>query len=392
MKVLYISNKPVFPSVDGGCVAMRQFLNCLLHTGTEVRHIAFSTHKHPFKVEAYPETIRQKIHPEGINLDTRITFFRALPYLYKRSSFNVDRFYSPEVVRRIRHILTTESFDCIILESLFCTPYLDDIRSVFPGKIVVRTHNVEYRIWQDLAHHTPLPLKRWFLKKLARDLQRYEISALRRVDGLLPITSEDEEAFRSDGILTKAHTIPVTLSVDNRSPEPSAAFFHLGAMDWGPNEEAVRRLLDILPEIQSRLPEAELRIAGKCAKKVLGEVHMKGVTVDDFVEDLQTFLHNSGILVSPVTSGSGVRIKLLEAMAAGVPVITTRKGALGIRAAETRPLIIADSDNELIDACVRLYSDASLRKEIARNGQNYMLKNHNIDTVSPELLEFLERT
>lgn len=371
---------------------MHQFLSCLLHTECNVKHLTISTAKHPFDLHAYPAAIRKQIHPESVFVDTQVRMTTALPYLFKRRSYNVDRFYSLELEQKIIATLNQDSFDYVLLESLFVTPYLSALRTHFKGKIIVRTHNVESDIWHDLAANTGNPIKRSLLRKLAKNLRSYEIATLNAVDGLLPITKEDQKRFVQLKIQTRACTIPVTMNLGEPLKVKNGNLFHLGAMDWGPNIDAVQSLLRLFPSIQQQLPAIQLSIAGKLAKSVLSGNYPEAVHIYDFVEDLPQFMEAAGILAAPIQSGSGVRIKILEAMAHGIPVVSTPKGAMGIDCTSTACLLVADSDEEFVNACVRLASSEELRAEISENARNYIGEHHSIHQISPRILEFLERT
>ena len=354
--------------------------------------MTIETDKHPFDRSAYPAVIREKIQPESVFIDTQVRFTAALPYLFKGGSYNVDRFYNIQLEQKIIATLKQEHFDCVLLESLFVTPYLASLRAHFSGKIIVRTHNVESDIWNDLAANTKNPFKRFVLRKLARNLRSYEINTLNQVDGILPITAEDQLRFEKLKIRTAACTIPVAMDVRPTLKVGQGNLFHLGAMDWGPNIDAVNCLLRLFPSIQQLIPSIQLYIAGKGAKSVLTGSFPEGVHIHDFVNNLPLFMETAGILAAPIKSGSGVRIKILEAMSYGIPVVSTPKGALGIDYHSSTCMLVAESDEEFVQACVRLASSHALRSQIGESGQKYIAEHHSIDRISPRILEFIERT
>lgn len=372
---------------------MDNFLKCLLRENIAVKHLAISTKKHPFTRSAYPENIVQRTNPESVLIDTQVKASSALAHLFKKGSYNVNRFYASTMSELINNQLNTSKFDCVILDSLFVTPYLANIRQHFNGKIYVRTHNVESDIWFTLASSTRSFFRRQYLKRLASDLQRYEIDVLKQVDGILTLSTDDQQRFIKLGITTQSVNIPVSIEFteSNEQSGKSKHFFHLGSMDWRPNIEAVDRLIKLFPRIRKQLPLAELHIAGSKSNEVLNSSLPEGLTVDGFVEDAESFARKSGILVSPLCSGSGVRIKILECMSWGVPVITTSLGALGIDYSDSKCILIANSDEEIVDACILLAGDNELREEIGRNARDYIRKNHNIESISSKIIEFIQR-
>ncbi|MGB0915533.1 MAG: glycosyltransferase family 4 protein [Crocinitomicaceae bacterium] len=390
MKALYITNKPIYPKIDGGCVAMDNFLKCLLHQTIEVKHICISTNKHPFKASSYPSEL--KIDIEHHHIDTDVTPLRALKGLFQRGSYNINRFDSDDLRTKIIKELESNSYNCVILESLFTTTYIDTIRNHSKAKLFVRTHNLEHKITVDLATNAS-GIKRGYLKKLAKDLKTYELEALNKVDGILSISQDDTNQFKALGLKTSIKTIGVTINtpvIENNYT--SENIFHLGSMNWQPNIEAVERLVRIFPSIRKQNSNTELRIAGSSSDNDLKNIPEEHIYYDGFVENIISFALNNGTLVSPILSGSGIRIKILELMAIGTPVITTTIGASGIDYTNGKELIVADSDEELVAACNRLLSNQELRREIGTNAIDYIRKNHNIESISNDILEFIERT
>ena len=394
MKVLYITNKPIYPKVDGGCVAMDNFLQCLLAKNIDIKHLFIHTSKHPYLEGNYPSELSDRIRPKGVFINTKVTAISAIKHLFKRGSYNVNRFYSPEMKELIVDQLQAEDYTCIILESLFIGPYIESIRDNYTGKIFIRTHNVESDIWNDLAKSATNFFRASYLRKLANDLKKYEIEILQKIDGILSLSIDDVQRFAELKIKTKAEVIPVTIELHDKEDNTydNNNFFHLGVMNWQPNIEAVDRLIKLFPTIRKNIPTAELHIAGKHSTEVVKENQQSGIFVHGFVEDSRQFSIQTGILVSPILSGSGIRIKLLEAMALGIPCVTTTRGIQGIDYSENNCVIVADNDTKIIHECIRLAKDKKLREEIGKNARNYIRKNHNIESVSTRIVEFIKNT
>ncbi len=394
MKAVYISHKPIYPKTDGGCVAMESFLKCLFHIDMNVEHIFLSTEKHPYKDGDYPSSILEKnidIHPISIN--TKVTILGALKGLLSKGSYNVSRFHSPQMEEKINQLDFSKT-DVVILESIFSTAHYELIRSLFKGKIIIRTHNVEHKIWEGYVQNTTNPLKKWYLKQLQRDIKEYEVDILNKVDGIFSISEEDSAYFKKLGIRTPIETIDVAVKIPTveitQDSYENSNLFHLGAMNWQPNIEAVDRLMKLFPDIQRKERKTELHIAGKHGEYLSKQV-IEGIKYHGFVDDLMGFCKESGILVTPLISGSGVKIKVLEMLAMGVPVITTQIGAQGIKHEDHKVLIEANTDQEIIDACVELINDKELRVQLGKTSVKYIKDHHNIETISQKIKEFIGR-
>ena len=385
MKCLYITSKPIYPIIDGGCFAMDSFLKTLSHAGFIIDHFTISTQKHPFRPDAYPEGI----HVESVEIDTRIKTLQTLKYLVKKGSYNVTRFHSDEVTEKIEVLIKKNTYDFVILDSLYATTYLSSIRKYFTGKIYLRSHNCEAQIWFDLAKNEQNIPKSIYFKKLAKDLHIYESTILNKLDGVFAISQEDQEAFMKNNTKAKVCVIPVHLESNDQDEFKieKGKIFHVGNMDWVPNREAVERLVKLFHESIHSDDQLKLSLIGKNIEKHYKS--SKGIEIQGFVDDLKGFVQKSGILVSPITSSSGVRVKILEMMAYGIPVITTPSGAKGIFSEGKNAVEIQETNTALIDAILRITKDDEKLAEMQTLSKEYIKKYHNIEQIASDLKSFI---
>ena len=385
MKCLYITSKPIYPIIDGGCFAMDSFLKTLSHAGFIIDHFTISTQKHPFRPDAYPEGL----HVESVEIDTRIKTLQTLKYLVKKGSYNVARFHSEEVTEKIEALIKKNTYDFVILDSLYATTYLSSIRKYFTGKIYLRSHNCEAQIWFDLAKNEQNIPKSIYFKKLAKDLHIYESTILNKLDGVFAISQEDQEAFMKNNTKAKVCVIPVHLESNDQDEFKieKGKIFHVGNMDWVPNREAVERLVKLFHESIHSDDQLKLSLVGKNIEKHYKS--SKGIEIQGFVDDLKGFVQKSGILVSPITSSSGVRVKILEMMAYGIPVITTPSGAKGIFSEGKNAVEIQETNTALIDAILRITKDDEKLAEMQTLSKEYIKKYHNIEQIASDLKSFI---
>jgi len=387
MKILLVGHKPAYPKIDGGCVASAAFLGNLLDAGYDVTYAMLSTSKHPFNERAFPEAIRNKARLTATPIRTKINVFSAFFQLFSSKSYNVERFYSKKFANQLRGILEEGPYDAVIFDNVFSARYAY-IAKEKKLPCYVRTHNVEFKIWEGLAQNSSNLFKKWYFKKLTADLKRFELKTLNKVDGIFSIAKEDSDVFQENGISTQAIHVPVSLqSPDYSHDYAQSSLFHIGAMNWKPNIEAVDRILHLLPEMRKRVPETTFTIGGRGASIHFENQVDKGILVEDDIHSVSEFAKSRGVLVSPITSGSGVRIKILEMMALGVPVITTTLGAQGIE--DTSGLIIADSDENLLEAIYELIADENKRKILGEHAKSVVSLYHNPTIISEQIIEFL---
>ncbi len=379
MKVLYFTSKPPYPTIDGGCFASSRFLECLLDADFEVKHFTIATDKHPFEIDEYPEEIIRETKPESIYINTRINPLKAVKGLFARGSYNVNRFYSIDAEQRLIELLS-EDVELIILDSLYATPYLDALRKHSSSKIFLRAHNVEYLIWEELAENSRVRAKKVLFRKLAKDLKQCELETLPKLDGIFAISPEDLEHFKSLELNNKLSYIPIQVEIPDLLPDYEGNdLFHVGSMFWEPNIQSVETLMSWLPELKKRHPDLRLHLAGSGLNGKYKKEMPSLVVEDGFVEDLNAYASKRGMLVAPIQSGSGVRVKILEMMALGIPIVTTSKGAQGIK--DKSAVRLADTKEDFLNAITELINSKDQRISLGTRGRSFIKEEHEISKI-----------
>ncbi|XOV68173.1 MAG: glycosyltransferase family 4 protein [Fluviicola sp.] len=391
MKVLLVGHKPAYPKVDGGCVASAAFLHNLLDAKCKVHYSFLCTEKHPYKEEAFPKSVKDKITLNSTYVDTSVKKLDAFKHLFNASSFNVERFYNQKFEEDLIQRIKQENFDVIIFDNVFAARYQNGLKKASPKTpCFIRTHNVEFQIWEGLALGTSNFAVRKYLKKLTKDLKRVEINAYNDSDGVITITEEDKKELKKLNVSTPIETAPVSVYIPEYSHDYSqSALFHLGAMNWRPNVEAVETVIKYLPSWLEQDSDIHFTIAGIQSEERYDHLACASITVAGFVPDVLEFVSSQGILVAPIQSGSGVRIKILEMMALGIPVITTTLGAQGIK--DTTGLLLADNHESLAKAVYTLRNDENKRKELGQKAKSIITLHHNSETISKKIIEFIQR-
>jgi glycosyltransferase involved in cell wall biosynthesis len=370
MNVLILANKLPFPPRDGGSIATLNMLLGLRHAGMRVTCLAMNTSKHPFPVERIPAKLQSSIRFVGVDCDTSIRPFRlVINYLFSRVPYVAERFNIKAFRMGLQALLEEESFDIIQFEGPYLFFYLDQIRNKSQARISLRAHNSEHLIWKKMALRESSPLKKYYLRNLARRLHAFEMRLLNRVDYLIPISEWDETYFREQGTDTPMLTIPTGLNLEEYpfTEQPSGyTLFFIGALDWMPNQEGLSWFLDqVFGLLTDQLPEIQFHVAGRNAPvRFLKKLDHPNITFHGEVEDARSFIQSYGIMVAPLFSGSGIRIKILEAMALGRPVVTTSTGIAGIPAKHLRTVRVGDDPQTYKKLLLELIKDP---KESARS-------------------------
>lgn len=394
MKVLQLCSKPPFPPVDGGTLAMNSITQGLLAAGCQVKVLAMSTAKHPVLDDRIPDSYRQSTRFEAVFVDLAPHPLDAAVAMLCGDSYHVRRFESKAFAQRLRQILDAEQFDIIHLESIFLAPYVPAVRAHSQAPVFLRAHNVEHHIWRRIARSERNPFKRWYIKHLALTLGAYEREHINDFDGVVSITDNDADYFRSQGCRKPIVTIPFALdpAPPASQPEEFGTLFHLGSMDWLPNLEGVRWFLDsVWPLVHSQLPSLTLYLAGRRMPDDLLNLRLDGVRVVGEVPDAMQFIASKQINVVPLLSGSGIRVKILEAMSAGKVVVTTSCGAQGIPCTDGQHLLIADTPQQFAAQLKRCVDNPALCRALGDNARRLVAENYGREALTRKLIAFYEK-
>lgn len=394
MRILQLCHKPPCPPKDGGCIAMNILTKGLLKAGCTVKVLSIHTHKHDFEPQHLDKSYLTETAIESVFVDTRINLVDAFSNLITQDSYNVSRFFSPDYDKVLTRVLNGQTYDVVLLESLFMTPYIDTIRRHSKAQVILRSHNLEYIIWERVAKGSKNPAKKTYLKLLAKQLKLHEMNVFKEVDGIVAISSSDDLKYKKMGFKGKLITIPFSIDSEKMTFTPFKAnkqLFHLGSMDWMPNVEGVEWFLnEIWPGVIKKNPAIELWIAGREMSSELRLRKDKNLHVLGAVNDAYSFMKEHGIMIVPLLSAGGIRVKIIEGMALGVPIVSTTIGAEGIGCIHNENILIANTPKEFADAIERLMSSPELGKRIAENARKLVEEQFDNAMLTKNLLTFFE--
>ena len=393
MKILQLCLKPPLPARDGGCIAMNNVTEGLLQAGHKVKVLTIFTYKHDLNPELMPEEYVEQTGIEGVFIDTRVNAVEAFASFVTADSYNISRFFSTDFDIRLAKLLRNEDYDVIHLESLFMTPYVGTIRRLSTAPIVLRSHNLEFVIWEKIAAGTSNVFRRMYLKYLTRKLRSYELSMLNEVNGIAAISEEDKNRMLALGVKKRIRTIPFGVDLNQYPYESEAysevALFHLGAMDWGPNLEGVLWFLkNIWPSVHERFPQLKFYLAGRNMSDEISRLNLANVEVVGEVENAVSFMHSKAIMIVPLLSAGGVRVKIIEGLAMGRAVISTSLGAEGLNCEHGTQLLLADRKEDWLEAIEKLLHDEETRKSMALEGRKHVAAHFDIAAVTNQLVNF----
>lgn len=395
MKILLLCNKPPYPASEGGPMAMNSIITGLLNAGHQVKVLAVNSKKYDVTEDDIPAEYKAKTGIELIDVDLRVKPINAFLNLFTKKSYHVERFISKDFTKRLTEVLKKEHFDVVQLEMLYMAPYVETIRKHSKALIVLRAHNVEHKIWERIAKETKFPPKRWYINYLAKTLREYELNALETFDGIAAITRKDAAFFRkycSKPIIDIPYGVYPEEFTPNYEIDDKPQFYHIGSMNWMPNEEGIRWFInDILPDTVKKVPDFVYHLAGRNMPEWLNTLKNKHVDVIGEVLSAREFVANHDVAIVPLLSGSGIRIKIIESMAMGKTVITTQVGAEGILYDEDENIIIAENKAKMIEAIRRINENPQMAVEIGKAARKLVEETYDNRKIIERLLLFYEQ-
>ena len=374
---------------------MNSIVTGLLNAGHQVKIMAVNSKKFNVTPEDIPEDYKQKTGIELIDVDLRVRPFQAFKNLFTNKSYHVERFISKNFNNRLIEVLKEDIYDVVQLETLYMAPYIDTIRKYTKARIVLRAHNVEHLIWERIAKGTRFFLKRAYIKHLAKTLKNYELSVISKVDGIAAITRKDAAVFRK---YCAASTIDIPYGVYPDEFKPSYAiegkpsFYHIGSMNWMPNVEGIKWFIEnCMDAVTAKVPDFVFHLAGRHMPEWLKVMKNEHVDVVGEVPDAKAFVAENDVAIVPLLAGSGIRIKIIESMAMGKTVITTRVGAEGILYNEDVNLIIAENKAKMVEAIRSINANPEIAVRIGQAARKLVEETYDNRKIIARLLMFYEQ-
>lgn len=300
-------------------------------------------------------------------------------YATSREPFALERYHSRDFFEVVKERTLSGEFDLVVCDGLAAAAAFEGWEKQRGIPAVLFQHNVEALIWERLASVRRHLIHHLYFHVLAKRMRRREPELCRLFDGVITISQEDAAYHRdSYGLSNVLGCVPAGASTDPRGAPPSVievpespCIAFLGSMDWLPNQDAVVWFIEeILPRLRKSISGIRISVIGRNPPDRLLRLtaHDAGIQFTGTVEDVSAPLRECTLMVVPLRAGSGARIKILESMAAGVPVVSTTVGAEGLPLNSNQDLLMADDVPGITNAILRLLNNDELRRDLAENG------------------------
>lgn len=377
MKILQLCKKFPYPLKDGESIAVTYLSNALHNLGCEISLLSMNTSKHYMEISDLPSDFNHYKEIHVTALDNSIKTLDAFKNLFSSDSYHVSRFICPDFRNKLIELLKKNKYDVVQLETLYLAPYIDVIKQYSDALITMRAHNVEFEIWERITSNTKFLPKRWYLQYLTKKLKRFELEHLNKYDYLVAVSERDLRKFKNLGYKNGAMSSPIGLDMKNYTTISTSTVSNdicfIGALDWIPNMEGLMWFVEnVWPELNQKFPKLKFHIAGRNTPDSFKTLQLNNVIIHGEVPDAIEFMEKYSMMIVPLFSGSGMRVKILEGMALGKVVITTTLGKEGIYAENDTHLLVADDPAAFIAQISDVLSGAKDKNLIGKAARTFV--------------------
>jgi len=390
LRVLLISTQFPFPPRSGYTMRVAQLARRLA-----ARHdVTLLSYAEP-GVSGEVERVGGDLDVEVVERDWGTVRSKRLTQIASAASltpFLCRLIYTPALQQAIDALSARNSFDVVQLES---SP-LCAFRLPGGARVILDEHNIESEVFERIRQGESSVARRSFNRLEFRRFRRFERLSWTRVDGCAVTSEREERILREHAPETPVAVVPNGVDLDyfrpsNGRPVPMTAVFN-GVLDYRPNLDGALYLVDeIWPAVLERCPDARLEIVGRGGPAERERLARPGVTVTGEVPDVRPHLAGAAVVVVPIRVGGGTRLKVVEGLAMGKPMVSTSLGCEGVNVTHGEELLVADPASAFADSIVRLFEDPSAAAALGAAGRARMEREYSWDLAAARLDELYER-
>jgi sugar transferase (PEP-CTERM/EpsH1 system associated) len=392
LKILFMATQLPMPPDTGGRI---RSLNILKHLANQ-HEVTFVCTVDPSIHEKHLDEMG-RVCPRFIPVPQRQLHRSSWRYLLQvvlnlasSCPFAVAKDHSPALARQIQRLLSTESFDVLVCDFLHASINLSEPRSL---PVVLFEHNVEAEIFRRYYRQHQQFLGRLFWRYQWTKMRRYEGRVSSRMDHCITVSRTDKVTLQRDYGVRNVSSIETGVDVkhflNGKAEKVGNRLVFTGSMDWIPNQDAMLWFAEeILPRIARTVPDVSLTIVGRRPGKKVQQLSrlMPQIQVTGRVDDVRPYLWSGSVFIVPLRIGGGTRIKIFEAMASGIPVVSTAVGAEGLQVAHGRHLLLADTAEAFSSAVIWLLQNPTGARQLAAEAKSLVAEHHDWNLVSQQFV------
>ncbi|OGY18900.1 MAG: hypothetical protein A2900_01320 [Candidatus Chisholmbacteria bacterium RIFCSPLOWO2_01_FULL_50_28] len=388
MRIGYITSQLPYPPASGGTVKTLATLSVLVRGGHEVHLFCFGPVESGLPIKKIIKMGVRSVFCQSRELVLEKAMLRHGSFFWRSllndTPYTLEKFKHPTLRRKVDEFCRNKRPDVMWVDHFNLIPYLP---SSFSGISVLEEHNIQSLLFSRLADREGNPLLRFIYRLESAKWERFERKHLPRFSMVGAISEADREYLRRRFGLLRVRLLGTAIAATKTQLRPKKQLLFIGRLTWKPNWQGLDWFLRFVwPKLRRRFPDYRLIVVGDYVKRLR---RIPGVEYVGNVSDIEPYVLASTALICPIFAGSGIRIKILQAMAAGVPVVSTTLGAEGIPVEEGRSILLADTPKEFENALERLLTRKDLRDRLVRGGRKVISEHYSLSIFQKRIHEFL---
>jgi polysaccharide biosynthesis protein PslH len=390
MKILWIARTCPYPPNDGEKIRVFNLIKNLCHH--DITLVFRAMHDNEFQgvsvLSQYCRQVRYAYIPSPTSHLERARW--CLPFLFTRYPISLATVYFREIADILQELCAEETYDVVHVEHSSLTIYLDALKFKNNPYTILTLHNVDYVRNIRVMANTPAGIYKLFLYYNQIKFKAWEVDSIMRYDKVITVSSTDRETIEQMGISNDIDVVPNGVDTENlkliagRAMTKSILF--VASMDSEANHDGAMFFLEqIFPLIRSRVPSVSLYLVGRNPRAQLSAFHDKdGVFVTGEVADVREFYERAAVAIVPLRSGGGTRLKILEAMALGIPVVSTTVGCEGLNVENGKHLVVVDEPKRFADAVIEIFDNEKLCRSLVQASRKVVEEQYDWRTIAAQ--------
>jgi len=386
MKILIISPYFPYPTTHGGKVRIFNIIKYFYKKGYQITLASFppvpKKDSHFFRyMKKFCKNIEELPSNDSI-IPTYKIFFSKFPSFY-------IKYISKKAGEKIDRIIEKNKFDIIQIEYTYGGL---SILKKYPILTSLMLHEIEYETTKRKIKNAGF-LKKFYWHFQNIKIKNIEKSILRYPDICFVCSKIDRDYAKALCSDIDVDIIPNGVDTEynkfsDKEPSFKNSLIFTGAMDTIPNQDGIMFFVrEIMPLIEKKIPDIRVTVAGSNPQEKIKNLEYiyKNITVTGYVKDIRKYIYASTVFIAPLRIGGGTRLKILEAMALGRPVVSTSVGCEGLEVENKKNIFIADEPEKFAEYIIKLLKDKRLRRKIAKNGRRLIEKKYRWDKIVNKL-------
>jgi glycosyltransferase involved in cell wall biosynthesis len=382
LRVLFVTHLFPYPPADGGRIG---FFNPLKYLSRRMEIVLVS-----FRDSEPDEFVHEM---KRYCLDVKVHTVPQSPYVGLLRGMFADPpgSYAKYLDKKFARLVQNTARQWKVNLAEFQCLHTAEYRSWVDGiPIILRGHNVDYKLWERQAEYANSIWERIYVSRVAPRVKAYEARVAPEFERCIMVSEADANHLREIAPTARIEAIPSGVDTEYFLPDPntqeeSFSIVMTGGFAWQPKQHNLRVLLtEVYPRIKARVPNVTVSVVGKGAPSELRQLanSIPGVTMTGEVPDVRPYVHKAALAINYVESGGGIALKVLEAMAMRKPVLSTSLGCEGIKVRHGEDVFLADGAESFAEAAVLLLQSNGIRQRIAEGGHRLVRQTYAWDRLA----------